>query len=63
VYLQFIVNTDGTISDIEVLREQNEWLVKEAKRVVKNMPKWKPGRQGGRKVRVIFTLPIHFALK
>lgn len=63
VYLQFIVNTDGTISDVKLLRAQNELLVKEAIRVVKKMPKWKPGRQGGRKVRVIYTLPIQFALK
>lgn len=63
VYLQFIINTDGTISDVKLLRAQNDWLVNEAIRVVEKMPKWKPGKQGTRKVRVIYTLPIHFALK
>lgn len=63
VYVQFIVNKDGSISDVESLKKVGYGFDEEAIRVVKSMPKWKPGKQGGKKVRVIYVLPINFTLK
>ena len=62
VVLQFVVNKDGTIVDPKVLRSVDPNLDKEAMRVVKKMPKWKPGKQTGKAVRVRFTLPVRFKL-
>lgn len=63
-YLRFIVNTDGSISDVRVLRGVADCpeCDKEATRVVKNMPNWKPGRMNGKDVKMYFTLPISFKL-
>jgi periplasmic protein TonB len=63
VYVTFIVKADGSISDIEVLRGIKGGCDEEAIRVVKSMPKWKPGLQRGRPVDVHFNLPIRFVLK
>jgi protein TonB len=61
VYVQFVVNRDGSISDIKTLGAQKGGgLEEEAMRVVKGMPKWKPGRQNGKNVSVYFNLPINF---
>jgi periplasmic protein TonB len=62
VVCQFVVNTDGKIVDVEVVRPIEESLDKEAIRVIKSMPPWTPGRQGGKNVRVKYTLPIRFRL-
>lgn len=62
VVVQFVVNTDGKIVDVEVVRGVEESLDKEAVRVVKAMPPWNPGRQGGKNVRVKYTLPIRFRI-
>ena len=63
-YVQFVVNTDGSICDVKVAKSAgNESLDKEAMRAVTSMPKWEPGTQGGEKVRVRFTLPITFRLQ
>ncbi|UKN03415.1 energy transducer TonB [Paracrocinitomix mangrovi] len=62
VYVQFVVNSDGSIEQVKVLRGVSDALDAEAKRVVKQMPKWAPGEQAGKPVRVKFTLPIHFRL-
>lgn len=62
VVVQFVVNTDGKIVDVEVVRGVEESLDKEAIRVVKAMPPWNPGRQGGKNVRVKYTLPIRFRI-
>ena len=64
VYVQFIILTDGSVdySSVKILRGQYEILNKEAIRVVKLMPKWKPGTQNGKPVRVLFNLPIKFRL-
>ncbi len=62
VYVSFTVNTDGTIQDVKVLRSPHPSLAKEAKRVVRGMPKWKPGKQRGKPVRVNFKLPVRFTL-
>ncbi len=62
VFLKFVVNRDGSIVDVEVVRSPDSNLSKEAERVVKLMPKWKPARQGNRPVRSRFTLPVMFRL-
>ena len=62
VYVGFIVGKDGTISDVSVLRGIMTECDNEAIRVVKMMPKWKPGKQNGRNVNVRFTLPLKFKL-
>ena len=60
----FIVNTDGTIQDIELFKSTGDmYLDKEAIRLVGIMPKWKPGRIAGKPVRVKFTLPVNFRLQ
>lgn len=62
VIVQFVVNTDGSIVDANVVKSVNPHLDKEALRVVGTMPKWEPGRQRGKAVRVRFTLPVNFRL-
>ena len=62
VIVQFVVNTDSTISDVNVIKPVNQHFDEEALRVVKAMPKWKPGTQRGKPVRVRFTLPVTFRL-
>jgi protein TonB len=63
VYVQFVVEKDGSISDVKVLRGIGGGCDEEAVRVVKSMPKWKPGKQRGQPVRVYYTLPIDFKIK
>lgn len=62
VYIQFVIEKDGSITDVKVVRGVDASLDKEAVRVVKAMPKWKPGKQRGKPVRVSYTLPINFQL-
>ena len=62
VYLNFIVEEDGSITNIHIVRGVSELIDKEAIRVVKLMPNWIPGKQAGKAVRVRFTLPIRFQL-
>ena len=63
VVVQFVVNTDGSIEDAKVVRAVNPLLDQEAIRVINTMPKWKPGMQDGKTVRVKYTVPIMFRLK
>ena len=63
VIVRFVVNKNGEISDVKVLRGVDPSLDKEAERVVKSMPKWIPGKQNGKAVNVYFTLPVNFVLK
>jgi len=63
VYVRFVVNTDGTIADAHVVRPVDKLLDAEAIRVVEHMPKWRPGLQNGKPVRVNFTIPINFVLQ
>ncbi len=63
VIVQFIVDRDGSIDDIEVVRSIDPSLDYEAKRVIKNMPLWEPGIQDGEKVRVKYTMPVNFRLQ
>ncbi|MGM9673049.1 MAG: energy transducer TonB [Bacteroidaceae bacterium] len=62
VFVSFVVNKDGSIVDVEIKRSPDPNLSKEAERVVKSMPKWKPARQGNRTVRSRFNLPVMFRL-
>jgi protein TonB len=62
VYLQFVVEKDGALTDIKVLRSLGSGTDEEAIRVLKNSPRWKPGIQNGRPVRVYYTVPISFTL-
>jgi len=63
VICQFVVNKDGSIVDVEVVRSVDPSLDKEAIRVIKSMPKWSPGQQRGKPVRVKYTLPVNFKLQ
>ena len=63
VSCSFIVNTDGSISDVQILRSRDPLLDKEAMRVIKLMPKWKPGMQQGKNVRVRYSVPVRFKLQ
>lgn len=63
VYVNFVVGTDGNISDVKVLRGIGGGCDEEAIRVVKNMPQWTPGKQRGKPVKVSYNLPIRFSLK
>lgn len=62
VYVQFVVNSDGSIQDVVVLKGVSDQLDKEAVRVVKKMPHWSPGEQAGKKVRVRYQIPIKFTI-
>lgn len=63
VIVQFIVEKDGSISNVKVVRGKHPALDAEAVRVVKKMPKWTPGRNNGMPVRVTYNLPVSFQLK
>lgn len=63
VFVTFVVEPDGSISDVKILRGIGGGCDEEAVRVVKNMPRWAPGKQRGKPVRVQFNLPIHFVLQ
>ena len=63
VYVTFVVDKDGSISDAHVARGIDPSLDKEALRVVNSLPKWKPGKQRGQPVRVSYTVPINFVLQ
>ncbi len=63
VFVSFVVDTNGGISNVKVTRGVDPSLDKEAIRVVKSMPKWIPGKQNGEAVRVSFTVPINFVLQ
>ncbi|MDD2284880.1 MAG: TonB family protein [Paludibacter sp.] len=62
VICQFVVNRDGSISDVKIVRGADPSLDAEAIRVIKAMPNWIPGEQRGKKVRVKYTLPLNFKL-
>ena len=62
VYVTFVVEEDGSISNPKLLRDIGALCGKEAIRMVKSMPKWKPGMKGGKPVRVRYNLPVRFEL-
>ena len=63
VTVQFVVEKDGSISDVHVLRGVDPSLDKEAVRVVKSLPRWTPGKQNGINVRVNYRVPVLFRLQ
>ena len=63
VIVQFVVEKDGSITDVVVVKSVDPSLDKEAARVIKNMPHWIPSRQNGSPVRVRFTVPVTFTLQ
>ena len=63
VYVQFVVNADGSIEGTKVMRGVSSELDREAIKVIEKMPAWTPGKENGDAVRCKFTLPIHFRLK
>lgn len=62
VFVTFVVERDGSVTDVKVLRGIGGGCDEEAVRVIKNMPKWDPGKQRGKPVRVQFNMPILFKL-
>jgi len=62
VFVSFVVERDGSITDVQIARGIDPSLNREALRVVNQMPNWIPGKQNDRPVRVRFTMPIHFRL-
>ena len=63
VYISFVVEADGELTDIKPLRGLGGGLTEEAVRAVLLMPKWEPGRVNGKPVRCLFTLPVKFTLR
>jgi protein TonB len=63
VYLSFVVEKDGSVTNIKVLKGIGDGCEQEAMRVLKAMPKWKPGKSHGEPQRVLFNLPVRFRLK
>jgi protein TonB len=62
VYVTFVVERSGAVTDVKILRGIGGGCDEEALRVVKNMPRWEPGTQRGKPVRVQFNMPIKFTL-
>ncbi|MFB6342694.1 energy transducer TonB [Saccharicrinis sp. FJH62] len=63
VYVQFVIEKDGSVSQVTIARGKDRSLDEEALRIVNMMPKWKPGIQNGQKVRVRMILPVKFVLR
>ncbi len=63
VYITFVVDTDGSVTNIKVLRGVDDVLDKEAIRVITKMPKWTPGMANGNKVKQFFTVPLQFKIR
>ena len=63
IYVQFIIEKDGSVSNVKILRGITPSMDKEVIRVIKLMPKWKPGTQKGRAVRAQFNMPVRFILE
>ena len=63
VIVTFVVEIDGSITDVHVVKSVDPALDKEAARVVKSMPRWKPGKHNGSRVRVKYTMPVTFRLQ
>jgi protein TonB len=63
VYLQFVVDRQGKVGEVKVLRGIGGGCEEEAVRKVQAMPQWKPGKQMGKPVNVYFSVPVHFNLR
>jgi protein TonB len=62
VFVEFVIQKDGSVGDVKILRGVDPYLDAEAVRVVKSLPKWSPGKQRGKAVKVSFQVPINFKL-
>lgn len=62
VFVSFVIEKDGSLTDIKVIRDIGNGTGEEAIRVLKESPKWIPGEQNGKKVRVLFSIPIKIEL-
>ncbi|MBQ4421087.1 MAG: energy transducer TonB [Bacteroidales bacterium] len=62
VVVKFIIETDGSISNVEILKGLDEYCNQETLRIIKAMPRWKPAEEKGKKVRQQFVIPIRFKL-
>lgn len=60
VFVSFVVDIDGSVTDVEVKRSVHPLLDREAVRVISSMPKWKPGTQDGKPIRVRYTINVPF---
>ena len=63
VFVTFVIDKKGKVNDVEILKGVDKNLDKEAKRVIESLPKFTPGKQRGKAVRVQFTVPISFKLQ
>ncbi len=63
VFVQFVVEKDGSVSNVKAARDIGGGCGAEAVRVIKSMPKWTPGQQRGKAVRAAYTLPVNFVLQ
>ncbi len=63
VVVKFIIDTDGSVTDVTVVKYVDTLLDNEAVRVIRSMPKWKPGMDKGKKVRVYYNMPVVFKLE
>lgn len=62
VFVSFVVEIDGSLTDMKIVRDPGSGLGEEAVRVLKTSQRWSPGIQNGKKVRVAYTVPVSFAL-
>jgi TonB family protein len=62
VYIEFIIEIDGTITNLKVTKSLSILLDREVLRVITKIPKWKPGKQHNRLVRTLYVIPISFGL-
>lgn len=62
VFISFVVEKDGSLSDVKIVRSVSDDLDAEALRVIKASPNWEPGTQNGKPVRVAYTMPLSFSL-
>jgi protein TonB len=63
VYVSFVVDSKGNITDVKVMRGIGGGCDEEAVRVIKAMPAWRPGKQNGKQVRVLFNMPVYFKIQ
>ncbi len=63
VFVSFVIDKQGNVTDVDVVKGVDKHIDAEAKRVIKKMPKWKPGKQRNRLVRVRYTIPVNFVLR
>ena len=63
VFVSFVVGEDGYVEDVQVIKGVEPMLDKEAVRVIQSLPRWTPGNQQGKPVRVKYTVPVTFALQ